>query len=136
MNEKIKLNIIKCAVTAAVAGGVAFTVAILNDIGNSPSVSESYRILSNAFTVPGVILIMIGVLLYISSTGAFDALSYGLGRFARSLIPGAQYKDEKFYDYKMRKNEKRASGYSCVFFVGAAFTLVAILFLILYYTAQ
>ena len=134
MNEKLKANIIKCVITAAAAAAGTVTVAALNDFGGAEQLSERYRILSNAFTVPGVLLLMVGVLLYISTTGVFDTLGYALGRFARSLIPGAQYRDEKFYDYKTRKNEKRAGGYSCLFIVGAAFTLVAIVFLILYHT--
>ena len=95
--------------------------------------AELFGILSDAFALPGIIGIMVFLLVWISSTGFFDTLSYGLNVAARSFIPGMRiYRDEKFADYKERKDKNRPKGYSFLLVVGSGFTLVGVIFLILY----
>ena len=127
---------IKYLVTA-IAGG-AFTVFVLwlRDFLGAPTLLEKYRILADAFTIPGVILVMLSLLVWASSEGAFDFLGYAASRVGDMLLPahGLSSKHETYYQYVERKRGKRAKGFWFLLFVGLAFVAVAVVFVILYET--
>ena len=106
----------------------------LKEIGEAEILSDKFKILSDAFTVPGVLLIMIGALIWTSTQGIFDGLGYSFGRIGSMFIPLYQKSFEHltYYDYKMSKNDKRIKGYSFLFYVGIGFFVIGILFFVLY----
>ena len=116
--------------------GAAFVLFLLLARGffEWPELSEQYRILADAFTSSGVILLMVGVLIWISTTGSFDMISFALSKFAKALIPFSKKSGETYYDYVVRKREKRFSGYLCIFVVGAVFSALAAVFTALFYS--
>ena len=126
----------KYLITAALAG--AFTVFIiwLRDFSIAPTLQEKYRILADAFTIPGVCLVMLSLLVWASSEGAFDFLGYAASRVGDMLLPahGLASKHETYYQYVERKRGKRAKGFWFLLFVGLAFIAVAVVFVILYET--
>ena len=106
----------------------------LKEIGEAEILSDKFKILSDAFTVPGVLLIMVGALIWTSTQGIFDGLGYSFGRIGSMFIPLYQKSFEHltYYDYKMSKNDKRIKGYSFLFYVGIGFFVIGILFFVLY----
>lgn len=89
--------------------------------------------LSDGFFITGVLLASVGLLTWISSTGFFDMLSYGL-RALTSLVPFKPPKKPKpFYDYKMEREEKRKKPLNSMLIVGGAYLLLAVVFTVLYY---
>lgn len=130
--------ITKYAVTVGVAGLMTLFILWLRDYSSAVELVDKYHILSDAFTVPGILLVMFGALVWVSSDGFFDGLGYSFVFLKNMLIPGAALrgKRETFYDYKKRKSEKRPGGYGFLFFVGIAFTAVAVVFVILYSTVS
>lgn len=135
--KKAVTAILKYSIATGVAAGIA--VAIMSARGvfdGSLPLDQVYRYLSDAFFIPGAILVLFGALVFISTTGFFDSISY-IGMVAiRALIPGMRMnKGERYVDYKERKSEGRISGYSFIFFVGLAFLAVGIIFTALFYTA-
>lgn len=123
---------IKYLSTALVCGFVAWTYISLREFSEAPRL-EQYRMLSDAFLIPGLVTVLIGCLLVISNKGGLDGLSFVLGRAARMLIPGKKKKDEKYFDYVERKRENPIRGFGFLFVVGGVFCAVAILFMILFY---
>lgn len=95
-----------------------------------------YMVLCDAFTIPGVLLLMIGAMFAVTAAGALDGISYvlevGLGR----LLPSkALKKKEKYFDYVERKKAKRNRGYGFLLISGSGCLAIALVFLILYYNA-
>ena len=131
--NNLKKTIIKYASAAVIGACLCVLVLWLSGYSSELAPSEKYKILTDVFSGPGSVFIMIGCLVAVSTSGFFDMLSYGFGKAARMLIPMSKKNDETFYDYKMRKNEDRLSGYSFIFFTGLAFLLISIVFLILFY---
>lgn len=134
MKDTTKMNLIKY-------GGCFVFVALLAwiYISNREFVGaervEQYLILCDAFTVPGVILVMVGCLVWASTQGALDGLSYAMQYAIYSLIPGKRLEaDETFGDYLERKRSKRAKGYSFLFISGAVTIIIALIFMGLYYS--
>ena len=135
MKNGVKL-LLKYLITASVAGVCVLLILWLRDFSVAPTLLEKYRILSDAFAVPGVCLIMFSLLIWASSEGAFDFLGYAFNRVGDMMIPGhgAMKKHETYYDYVERKRGKRAKGFWFLFFVGLAFTAVSVVFIILFET--
>lgn len=133
--KDIRSTVIKYAVTAFFGGIITAVTLMAHGFSEAASAVERYTILANGFTIPGVILLMIGVLMLISKDGFFDMVTFGLGRLGKALIPFSKKTDESFYDYKVRKSEQRLTGFSCVFVVGAVFLALGILFTVLAMTA-
>ena len=94
--------------------------------------AEKYLNFADAFTIPAVVMLMLGLLVWVSTTGSFDMLGYGLKRAKDAFIPSASYTHEQFYDYKMRKNEKRIKGYSFMFISGGIYLIPGVVFNILF----
>lgn len=101
----------------------------------SASLVERYKIWCDAFTIPGLLLILLGLLVWISNQGALDGLSYALQGMFRMFIPGAGLRQnmETYYDYLKRKEKKRVKGYGFLFIVGGSSMAVALVFLNLFY---
>ena len=134
MNEKLISTIKKYVIAFVVKGLISFLVLSLREFSPVLSGQEKYLDLADAFTIPAVVMIMAGLLVWVSSQGGFDMISYGLVRAKDSLIPGSRHSGEQFYDYKLRQDKKRPKGYSFMFVSGGIYLIPAIIFNILYYT--
>lgn len=97
---------------------------------------ERYRVLCDAFTFPGLLLIMIGLLVWVSNQGALDGISYAMRGLYRAFIPGAGLRQNfvNYYDYVKNKREKRVKGYGFLFSVGGVCLAIALVFLGLFYS--
>ena len=97
---------------------------------------EKYRILCDAFTIPGLLLILTGFLVWVSNQGALDGISYAVRGLFRVFIPGAGLRQnlETYYDYLKRKDEKRIKGYGFLFLVGGISLAIALLFYFIFYS--
>ncbi len=134
MADKIKKLIYKYGITTVIGLFFTFTTLYLNDYWLMTEKVEKYRILTDAFSIPGVILIMVGGLVFVSTDGFFDMISYSLGRLRNSLVPFSKKSNESYYDYKTRKSGQRFKGYSFLFFDGIAFLIAAAVFMILFFS--
>lgn len=134
MDSEIKKRIIKYSVTTALAAAVSALIMYSNGLFEATDALARYKLLADAFTIPGVILLCLGALIWVSTDGLFDGFTYAAKRLG-SLIPfyGKNYKHERYYDYVMRKRGKRISGYGFIPLVGTVFTLIAVVFIVLYY---
>ena len=95
---------------------------------------EKYRLLCDALTVPGVLLLCAGALVWVSNLGALDGLFYGLRLAFRALIPGKRLqKEENYHDYVVARQEKRVKGYGFLLISGAVTIAASLLFLGLYF---
>ena len=131
--ERIKGILIKYAIAIAVGVGMVLIVLYGNDFFEATDLVTKYRLLTDAFTIPGVSYILLTGLVFVSTQGFFDMISFGLGKFAKALIPFSKKSEETFYDYKTRKNEERLTGYSFLLYTGIAFMAVALVFMALFF---
>ena len=94
---------------------------------------EIMNILCNAFFIPGLLLVLSGVLMWIASTGFFDSLGYAGRTAAHMFVPFMKPDRKSYYDYKEEKAQKRGKVPYYIMIVGAAYILVSIVFTILWY---
>ena len=93
---------------------------------------ELLKVLCNAFFVPGMCTLGLGVLIWSTNGGTFDMIVFGVIKlfdlFKKDLT---KVKYKTFYDYRKAQQEKQRS-FSAYIVVGAVFIAVSILFLVLY----
>ena len=116
-------------------GIITAVILAIREYSAADEAAVRFLNLADAFTIPGVIMLMAGVLVWISTEGVFDMILYGVNRGMASIIPFMRSSDESFLDYKTRKQSKRIKGYSFMFISGGVYLIPAIVFNILYYTA-
>ena len=112
-------------------GAATTVVLILREHSTQLDKAQQYLNLADAFTIPSVVMLMLGLLVWVSTTGTFDMLGYAFNRAKEAFIPTI-YKHEQFYDYKVRKDKKRKTGYGFMFISGGIYLIPAITFNILY----
>ena len=97
--------------------------------------AERCRALADAFTVPGVTLIMLRILGEVSASGVFDGIAYALTRALLGLLGTGGGKAEYYRDYLERKASVRSSGKGFSFLgqVGAVFMIPAAVFTVMLY---
>lgn len=133
MSKKVKSRILKYGITfvcvLAIAGGFAYSRGVL-----TASPMDAYQILSDAFTVPGLLLLFAGGMIALANEGALDGIGFILSRLFRSLIPGASYVRERYSDYVARKRGKNLNGFGFLLISGVITMAVSVVFLLLFFS--
>lgn len=136
MKSKVIGTVIRYGIITAIGFFLMWFVLWTNDYSTITDEARRFKVLADSFTVPGVILIMVGLLILLSSFGAVDGLAYALGGLFRRLIPGARHNEaekETYYDYVMRKKAKQRPSLLPFFVVGGIFLAVSIIYIVRFY---
>ena len=94
---------------------------------------EYYRLLCDALTVPGVLLLCAGVLVWAKNAGALDGIGYAAGAALRLLIPGRGNRREESYGEHVRRRQKKPGAWDFLVWSGAVTVGISLIFLWLYY---
>ena len=121
-------------ITVAAASASTALIMYLKGIATAESHSEALKIITDAFTVPGIVLMMIAALVWVSRDGFFDGIGYAASRVGNMFLPlvGAVNTHESYVDYKERKSKNRAEDFLFLLFVGIGFFLIAMVFYAIY----
>ena len=137
MSSPLKKNLIKYGVSVGLSLALAyFYVYVRVDFQNpgATPLIEWYRTLCDAFTIPGLILLMFGCLMSLSNTGAMDGLGYVVSIAVKMLIPGGALNMERYKEYLDRRRANRIRGYGFLYIVGAGCMAVSLVFMVLFYS--
>ena len=133
MSEQSQKTLRKYLIASGAAVLAGLLIMWLQGFFSGLDVINQMRVLADAFSVPGVLLIMIGVLVWVGSEGLFDAFGYAFHHARAMFIPSFRaYRHVTFYDYKMEKAGKRPHGYSFLFFTGLGFLAIGIVFTVIH----
>ena len=134
MKEKLKNILIKYSISTGIGALLVWFFLWLRDFTGKEPRAVRYLLLCDAFTIPGVMMILTAALIALSNEGALLSIGYMLGYAFRMLIPGlGGSKHERYADYIERKMGKRVKGYGFIFVTGAAFFAIAMVYLALFY---
>ncbi len=127
MNNMLK----QYSVTVAIGLAVVIVFAYGMGLFNFESPAECIRILSDAFAVPGIMMVAAAVLIWISSKGGYDAITFGFSYVKKMFTPKAKL-NESYYDYKMSREPKRLKTKFSVLWVGLVFIGIAFILTVIY----
>lgn len=126
----MKRKIINYSAAAGIGVLLFFLVAFIQKLFWQSSQEEIFKILCDCFTVPGLVLVFVGLLVVCSNGGTFDMLGFGVKKFF-GLFKKESDK-QTFYEYRQNKLANRRS-FWYLLVVGGVFVAAAVIFLILYH---
>ncbi len=98
---------------------------------------DKYRLLCDALSLPGMLLILFGGLMWVADRGTLDALTFIGRKIVFSLIPGKRLeREERYGDYVQRQREKKKADFSFLFIAGGISIAISLIFLALFYSVQ
>lgn len=129
----MKKKIIRYLITAGVGLVIALSVSFVKSLYWLEDITDIMQALSDCFVVPGLFLILFGLLVVCSNGGTFDMLGFGTKKVISVFKRHPSEKDrESFYEYRNRKQEsKRSFGYLII--VGVVFLAIGMIFFVLCY---
>lgn len=133
MSKRMKSNLIKYGISGGACLLLAIAYVVSADFLNL-ELKDQLRILCDAFTLPGMLCIFGGALVWLGNEGTFDGIGYVLSYAFHALLPGSLNKRESYKEYLERKRGKRTTGYGFVFVVGLVCMIISFIFLALFYT--
>jgi len=103
--------------------GAAVAISVVKGLYSQTDISQITAILSDCFAVPGMLLILFGLLVICANGGAFDMPVYCVKR----IFGGCKQ------DYIAYREGKRRREYAYLLICGACFFAVGALFLAMFY---
>ena len=133
MKKLTKSQWIKYGTTVGLGVAYAIYLVIYKNAFAQP-VDTMIRVLSDAFFLPGILMILCGLLVIVSNEGAFDSLAYTGKSVRRFFIPERPGEKRVTYrEYVEQRREKKATGFSFLFVIGGVFTAIGLIFMLIFY---
>lgn len=133
MRRSLRVNIIRC-LSAASVGAVVTWWYINSHWSSDLALVDEYRVLCDGFSIPGIMMVLFGMLFSLNNLGALDTIAYLMSFLPRMIAPGAFGEPEEFYDYVESRRAKRTKGYGFLYIVGFIFLAIALVFMYLFYS--
>ena len=131
MTKALKTKIMCYLTSIVVCAYLVYSYCTNRDIGNLELVNQ-YHVLCDAFFLPGLIMIFLGLLMVMNNLGALDTMAYGFSYVLHMLAPGAFDKMDSYLDYIEKRRANRSGGYGFLLVVGTVMVAVSVVFLVLY----
>lgn len=133
MSDGTKIRLLKYGATVVFTGLMAWIYISLRTFPGE-TLAETFKVLCDALTIPGALLLAVGGLVWASNEGALDGLGYVLDVTWKALVPGKRSSMMKYAEYVQSKREKPVIGYGFLLISGAVVMAAALVFLVLFYT--
>ncbi len=127
MSKTVKDRLLKYGISNGICLVFAIVYALKQNIFALSEV-DAFRVLSDACFLPGILVLFLGLLMWLSKEGAMDGVGFVLSRAVHLLIPGGGLKHETYGEYVERKRGKRSGSVLFMIITGAVFTVVGLIF--------
>lgn len=115
------------------AGGLMAWMYLSSRLNDQLLPAERYCVLCDAFSLPGLLLLSVAILMSINNAGGLDTLAYLMSFLPRIIAPGAFGEPEKLLDFVEKRRQKRKKGYGFLYVVGLVYLGIALYFLVQFY---
>ena len=133
MKNFFKKSIVKYTLALIAGLGMVYAYIAPRDLA-SQTLVEQYHILCDAFTLPGMFMTLLGLMILMGNLGALDALSFAVHYLLHTFIP-VLGKGKNYLDFVLERREHKARGFGFLFVVGLLLTAVGVVYLVLYMNA-
>lgn len=121
------------AIALIVEIGLLFAYFGLVNLFQTDETKEIYRLISNGFSCMGLIALGVGLLIYFSTMGAYNFLSFTALKIASKFVHSMPIATMSYGDY-VESKKKSDARFGYLIITGSLFLLVGIIFLCLFYT--
>lgn len=135
MNQEKKSLLIRYLVCFVIAA--AITVAVFAICGFfTDDAGVNMQILSDGFSISGMLFLLFAGVMYVSSEGALLGISFILRNVVLAFIPMGRKYHETYKQYRERKLEKASRGVDrCILITGLVFFAIGMVFTVIWYKA-
>lgn len=124
----------RCAILVVVSAAIAVLIAVSRGLSLELPLQLNARYLSDGLFVVGFLLTGMGALIWISTTGFFDIMSYAVKSFLVLFTPLKKPKEHpSFFDYKETREGKRGKPRFSMLGVGVIYLVLSVICLGIYY---
>lgn len=128
--QKRKAFFIRFVITFGAGLVAAFLLMLLRGAFSAETKSDAFRLVSDGFSVAGVILLCVGALIFTSNMGTFTMLSYSVSLWGKLFRKDLSAENRSYYEYRKRKLAKKSPVMHFII-SGAVLILIGIVFIIL-----
>ena len=125
MKEYIKRNRIRFIIYFIISIVSVLYLLLINKYFNENSFKTKMIKLIDAFSIPGILFIMVGLLIILINYNSLSGVLYILKKVSRSLIPFTRKSEERYNEYL--KNKKRINGSSVLITIGFIYIVLSII---------
>ena len=122
------------AIACGTGAGLFLLLMITRGGFTATDPAERWQVICDALFVPGILLVMMGLLLFAADGGVFDMLKFGIQK-ALSVVMTKKRREAlpaTFYDYKEARAAKERAPVAFLLIVGAVFIVLAAAALAMY----
>lgn len=133
MKQENKALLRKYIICFGIASLITFIVFWIKGFFTD-SIAVNIQILSDGFSVSGVLLLLFAGMMFISGEGALIGIGFVLKNVAQAFIPMGRKNHELYAQYRERKLGKiKKSGDKCILVTGLFFLFIGIIFTVIWY---
>jgi len=132
VSKSIKANIYKFLTSIGICGLMTWFY-VSSKWAEGLTQSEKYCILTDGFSLPGLLLLCVAILMSISNAGGLDTLAYLMSYIPKMLVPGLLGEPDKLVDFVEKRRQNRKKGFGFLYIVGILFLGISLIFLYLFY---
>ena len=133
MKQENKSLLIKYIICFGIASVITFIVFWIKGFFGD-SVAVNVQILSDGFSVSGILLTLFAGMMYVSGEGALIGIQFVLRNIAQAFVPMGRKHHEFYKDYRERKlSEIKKPGDKCILVTGLLFLFVGVAFTVIWY---
>lgn len=134
MKQENNSLLIKYIICFCVASLITFAVFWIKGFFTD-SIAVNVQILSDGFTVSGILFLLFAGMMFISSEGALVGISFVLRNAFLAFIPMGRTRQERYADYRERKlSQIKKSGDHCILVTGLFFFIIGLILTVIWYT--
>ncbi|MBQ2385583.1 MAG: DUF3899 domain-containing protein [Clostridia bacterium] len=122
---------LKYFITLLCGFAASMLIFLVKDIFSQTEAVNVFHILCDGFFAVGVVITAMGLLIFTSNEGTFDAIVYGVGSFIDMFRRTSKRKYETLYDYRESRSEKKVK-FGFLLICGLFFILLAMVMYLFY----
>ena len=130
-----KKSLRRYLISTACALLLAVLFAQIRGFSFSQPLATNLAALCDGFFVSGMLVAGLGAMIWVSTTGFFDILSYGFKNLSVLVPFHHRRKYKHFYEYKAEQAAKRSKPQFFLLVIGLSMVLIAAIFLYFYTAA-
>lgn len=135
MSKRAKILLIKYG--CSFLGVALFTALyVISRYTENATAANWFQWLCDGMTLPSILLLSAGLLIWISNNGAMDLLGYTFKTFIQLFNSSDKKRHGTYGDYVAEKKEKRVKGYGFLLISGSISMGLTLLFLVLYFAVS
>lgn len=133
MKQETKLLLKKYGISCGIASLITFIIFWIRGFFTD-SASVNIQILSDGFSISGMLFLFFAGMMYISGEGALIGIGFVMRTVVQTFVPMGRKNHIPYKEYReMKLGSKKKSGDHCIVITGLVFFVIGLVFTAIWY---